>query len=280
MRLQFSPSKYLLVLCSLMLSLNLVLYAEELSSGKVTDRDTKGLNIELISKVESIQPGKAFCVGLSLKHDKGFHTYWKNPGIVGMATAVKWELPAGFTASDLHWPYPELSQMAEYPCFGYERDVILYTVITPPQSFTEKNIKITANTNWMCCSDTCHPGYKKFSLTLPKGDGKIDPKVSEQFKQAESELPTMSTNITAELQSEPDAQTIIVKISSHQDLLLQTIYNSDGQTTPDLSNSLKKVSKDSWIFMAERSKYGMKSANTFPFILKTKKNHFKVIAVK
>lgn len=259
--------------------LNLTLFGEEKSNGIIAGRDTKGLSIELISEVESIQQGKAFRVGLKLTHDKGFHTYWKNPGVVGMPTAVKWTLPKGFTVSKLHWPYPELSKMAEYPCFGYERDVLLYVDITPPKKTSEKNVKLTANVNWMCCSNTCHPGFKEFSLTLPYEAERLNSESTKQFKQAEAELPITSKDITAELQSAPDAQAIVVKIICKEDILLKTIFSSDGQTTPDLAHSLKKISKGIWHFETKRFKYGVKSANTFPFVVNTDKGYFQVVAV-
>ena len=75
-------------------------------------QETKGLEIALISEVKSIKAGESFTVGLHLKHHKGFHSYWKNPGVVGLPTSIKWDLPKGFTAGEIQWPYPELTMMA------------------------------------------------------------------------------------------------------------------------------------------------------------------------
>src|SRR6187551_155684 len=48
------------------------------------------LSIELVSEVTSIQPGTPFYVGLHLKHQEHYHTYWKFPGIVGVPTDMAW----------------------------------------------------------------------------------------------------------------------------------------------------------------------------------------------
>src|SRR5690349_5590369 len=46
------------------------------------------LSIELVSEVTSIQPGMPFYVGLHLKHQEHYHTYWRFPGIVGVPTSM------------------------------------------------------------------------------------------------------------------------------------------------------------------------------------------------
>ena len=109
-----------------------------------------GLSIGLISENSSIAAGEPFVVGIDIKHFPGFHTYWKNPGMVGVGTSIEWTLPNGFTASEISWPYPEKSFMAQYPCHGYERDVTLLVTITPPcqnrgedgSSFRQNNLDV------------------------------------------------------------------------------------------------------------------------------------------
>ena len=267
--------KYILIGLSHTLLLNYSLFAEE-QDGVVEGRDTKGLSIDLVSEVKSVQPGKPFRVGISIVHDKGFHSYWQNPGVVGMATQIKWDLPEGFKASQIHWPYPELSKMADYPCFGYERDTLLYVIVTPPEEIKAKSLKFVASANWMCCSSTCHPGFKKFTLSLPVGEGEIDQKMSELFKRAECELPVTSEKMKAELISTGDDKKIAVRIISKEKV--EYVFNSDGQTTPDLSSSLKKISDDTWQYEAQRSEYGPKEVDKFPLVIKTTGGYVELIA--
>ena len=51
---------------------------------------------ELLADVEKIAPGEPFTVALRMLHDEDWHTYWKQPGIAGIPTQLKWDLPAGF----------------------------------------------------------------------------------------------------------------------------------------------------------------------------------------
>lgn len=245
---------------------------------EATEPDTKGLTIELISEVTSIAPGKPFHVGLRIKHDLGFHTYWKNPGVVGVPTHIKWTLPPGFKASEIKWPHPENSKMADYPCFGYERDVLLTIEITPPTKLTTNNITLIANTNWMCCSSNCYPGFKKFSLTLPKGTGENNNLHTTSFNKSLASIPQPTNKIQAKLISAKDAQNIKVIITTSDNIEPLYIFNSDGQTTPDLPFSLTKKDHSTHIFQAKRSKFGIKSSTSFPFILQTTTNFYEIIA--
>src|SRR5690606_2221484 len=83
--------------------------------------DTAGnpLDIRLISETRSIRAGGTFFLGLHLRHPVGAHTYWKHPGIVGLATQIEWDLPAGFVAGPIQWPAPEPVKMAIYQAQGY-----------------------------------------------------------------------------------------------------------------------------------------------------------------
>ena len=61
----------------------------------------KGVKINLLSEADAVSPGSKFTVAIHLQHFDGFHTYWKNPGMVGVATQIDWTLPKGFKAGDL-----------------------------------------------------------------------------------------------------------------------------------------------------------------------------------
>ena len=253
-----------------------------ISLGQNDSGETKGLSLEFISEVTSITPDKPFYVGLKIKHAPGFHTYWKNPGVVGIPTKMRWSLPTGFKASEIQWPYPQTSKMAHYPCFGYKRDVLLIVKITPPSELSVNQVTLTTDTNWMCCSSTCYPGFKKLSLTLPinQKDKKqhLDPHLTKAFQEAKASVPTQTNKIQAKLLSPNNSPDIEVQITTLGDVIPLYVFNSDGQTTPDLPFSLNKKDNHTWTFRAKRSEFSSKTATTFPFILKTSTGHYEIIA--
>ncbi len=128
----------------------------------------QGLKIQLVSEQSAIVPGQPFTVGLWLEHDRGSHTYWRFPGIVGVPTQMKWNLPRGWKAGELIYPEPERTLMFKIKAQGFDRDVMLRTEITPPANLkVGESITLTGLASWMCCGNTCHPGSMDVSLTLP-----------------------------------------------------------------------------------------------------------------
>jgi DsbC/DsbD-like thiol-disulfide interchange protein len=127
-----------------------------------------GLKLQLVSEQSAVVPGKPFTVGLWIEHERGWHTYWRHPGIVGVPTQILWKLPAGWKAGPLVFPEPERTLMFQIKAQGFDRDVMLRTEIIPPAGLRPgQQVTLTGKAVWMCCADSCHPGAMDLSLTLP-----------------------------------------------------------------------------------------------------------------
>ena len=56
---------------------------------------------------EGVVAGQAVWVGLELRHQPGWHSYWKNAGDSGLPTTLDFSLPEGVMARDIAWPIPQ-----------------------------------------------------------------------------------------------------------------------------------------------------------------------------
>jgi len=171
------------------------------------------LDIELVSEQRSIGAGAAFCLGLHLRHPAGFHTYWKHPGIVGLATQVEWDLPAGFVAGEIQWPAPEVVKMASYDAQGYQGETMLLIPLRAAPDLSAKTVTLTAKVSWMCCGTTCSPALKiPFTLTLPvAASASADPAAEPLFAHFRAQLP----------QADPAWQTAVTREQNSIILTLQ-----------------------------------------------------------
>lgn len=123
---------------------------------------------ELGSVVTTIQPGTSFWVVLHLRMPAGWHTYWQNPGDAGLATAMHWQLPAGFTAGDIVWPYPQRLPVGPLMNYGYEGAVALLTQVTAPADLLPgRQVALRAETTWVACAQICVPEAATLELWLP-----------------------------------------------------------------------------------------------------------------
>ncbi|HVZ39019.1 MAG TPA: protein-disulfide reductase DsbD domain-containing protein [Candidatus Kapabacteria bacterium] len=122
----------------------------------------------LIASHTAVAPGTPVTVGLLLRMEKGWHTYWRNPGDAGMATSIVWELPAGAHADSLRWPVPELIGDPPEVTYGYGDFVMLQSVIHPPAGLAPgSTFRIGCTASWLVCREICLPGTAELALTLP-----------------------------------------------------------------------------------------------------------------
>lgn len=141
------------------------------------------LEIELVSSVKAVQPGQPFYVALSLKHGRGYHSYWKIPGIVGVPTSIEWDdVPRGFKISGIEWPEPERVFMFQIKTQGYERDVVLPMLVTPSKSVKPgQSVTLRGRAGWMSCAKQCNPGFKELSITLPVTES-VEPQYDDGWR--------------------------------------------------------------------------------------------------
>lgn len=139
-----------------------------LCAGGVQAFEQPHTKASLVTEVASIQPGQPVEVGLRLVMDKGWHTYWINPGDSGLATTIKWTLPPGFTAGPIQWPTPHRISTPPLMSYGYEDEVLLITTIQVPKEVKPgTQVEFLAAVDWLECQDICLPGAAKLKLTLP-----------------------------------------------------------------------------------------------------------------
>ncbi len=151
--------------------------------------------VKLIAETRSIAPGQKLHVLLVQKIQKGWHTYWVNPGDSGLPTTVDWSLPAGFAASALAWPTPKRIPYGPLVSYGYEDQVALPVTITVPDTLaTGTDVTLTGHANWLVCADVCVPEEADLKLVLPAkaASPAPDPDNTAAFAAAQAQVPTDS----------------------------------------------------------------------------------------
>lgn len=152
---------------------------------------TPHVEAALIPEVASIQPGQPFWTALHLKIVDEWHTYWRNPGDAGLETQITWELPDGFSADEIEWPFPQRIETPPLVTFGYEGEVTLLTKVQPPASLQPgSTIEIKARADWLVCKEACIPEHGEFRLRLPvETAARLDENRRALFAKARNKLP-------------------------------------------------------------------------------------------
>jgi thiol:disulfide interchange protein/DsbC/DsbD-like thiol-disulfide interchange protein len=123
---------------------------------------------EVLANVSAAIPGEPFLVGVRLKTEQHWHTYWKYPGDAGIPTEIKWELPEGWQVGGIQWPIPlRLQEPGDIQIYGYHDDVLLIQQITPPKNLANGSVKLSGKVSWLVCEKICIPGDAVVTLSLP-----------------------------------------------------------------------------------------------------------------
>jgi thiol:disulfide interchange protein DsbD len=175
------------VLALLLVGLPSVSRAED----KMTASAEGLVRASLVAENASLQRGRTGWLGVHLTMKEGWHTYWRNPGDAGLATSIKWTLPAGVTANPLVWPQPDRFVARSIVGYGYSGEVALLTGVNVPSEFAADRVKVDAIVSWLACASVCIPGSEKLTIALPVSGAapKRDARNARLFAQVRRRIP-------------------------------------------------------------------------------------------
>ncbi len=142
--------------------------AQGLAPKLPSEPDPKDLvHAELVADVEALAPGRPFHVAVRLEIKDGWHVNWLNPGDAGLAPGIKWNVPKGFKTTVMCWPYPERFRTGPLVIFGYAKELMLVTEVTPPADLpVGAPVELGAEVTWLACEEACIPGSASLSTKL------------------------------------------------------------------------------------------------------------------
>ncbi|MEY2620892.1 MAG: hypothetical protein RIT26_712 [Pseudomonadota bacterium] len=119
---------------------------------------------------QGVGQGAPLWLGLVLRHQKDWHTYWKNPGDSGLPTAFEWQLPAGVTAQDPLWPIPRKLRLGELVNYGFEQTVALVAPLKISEAArpgADGLLTVGLTAHWLVCRTECIPQTGSFKIGIP-----------------------------------------------------------------------------------------------------------------
>jgi thiol:disulfide interchange protein DsbD len=129
---------------------------------------TPQVRAELVAHApDGVVAGKPVSLGLLIRHQPQWHTYWKNPGDSGLPTRLDWQLPAGVTAGPIEWPTPHKLPLGPLVNYGYEGELLLPVALTVPAGIDASALEVRLQAEWLVCKDVCIPEQGEFTLRRP-----------------------------------------------------------------------------------------------------------------
>jgi suppressor for copper-sensitivity B len=126
-----------------------------------------GFSAELVvGGVDPIDPTVAW-VGVHVRLDPGWHTYWRSAGDAGAPPEFDWRHSRNVAAADVKWPAPRRITAAGIDTFGYADEVLLPVRLRlrDPQALTNVSLKLAL----FVCSTICTRNDLRFDAVIPAG---------------------------------------------------------------------------------------------------------------
>jgi len=152
---------------------------------------TAHVEAELVAAKTALVPGEPITVALRLAMEKGWHTYWQNPGDSGLPTTLAWKLPPGIEAGPIEWPAPRELPVGPLVNYGYEGEVLLLVEVKPQRMLPVGNtVVLAARADWLVCKEVCIPEGADLTLALPvQNSAPLDPRWGAPITAARAALP-------------------------------------------------------------------------------------------
>ena len=123
-----------------------------------------GATVRLIAGSRENDFGGQFWLGVQIKLDPGWKTYWRYPGESGAAPRFNWENSKNLAVAKVHWPAPTRFNAFGYSGIGYTKEVVIPVLLTP--IIEHRPITAHLKLDYMICANICIPMQAKLMLKL------------------------------------------------------------------------------------------------------------------
>ncbi|MCB1212992.1 MAG: thioredoxin family protein [Chlamydiia bacterium] len=172
--------------------------------------------VTLHSEMAQISPGSRFWLAVEMEIAKGWHTYWLNPGDIGMPTQIDWQLPEGIEVHRLVWPTPEHHVQDGVHTYNYaDRTVVLAECELLPGASPRDLTSIGVTARWLACNEEqCVPGDTDATIELPisPSSASADPKTASIFLEARKRL----VQSIPSLEAKKEASKLVLSLNENE----------------------------------------------------------------
>ena len=163
----------------------------------------------------------------------------------------KWELPEGYTVSEIQWQTPHISKMLGLNTYGYSHTCYFPVIITPPATLKSgEKVALHLKARWQICDDkSCvdEPGkgkYADYSVSITTGESvTANAGAADDFKNIAKHTAVASPDWS--FTASDDGKTITLSIAPPSGVTLEQdkvyFYDKDGQTDAQAEQTLTKT---------------------------------------
>lgn len=187
------------------------------------------------ASVTSYKPGEAFYVSLTASAESPWHTYFRNPGTMGMPISAQLKVPAGFQAEGPYWQPPHRMEDSVSVAYAYSDAVAVWKVTPTAQATGEAVISIDT-TAQACKEGQCGtPENSTATVVLNAGDGAT----SADWNNKEQTVEVLG-DTPVEVSATQTKDAVQLKFDWQEDLKEAYFFSEDNSIDPAAAQTLTR----------------------------------------
>lgn len=156
--------KFTVLIFSLFLSGQL--FAQQQTADQITTTQAHS-TVTLVNEHNYLYAGHTYYIGLDIKLDPKWHTYWINPGDSASASIFNFTPVPGVSFKEPLYPTPSRYKVGPFYSFGYEDRVLIQFPVEISKRYSQQAVPIEVEAEWLVCKQECIPGIFTFKTSLP-----------------------------------------------------------------------------------------------------------------
>lgn len=213
-------------------------------------------------------------LGLQIKLDKGWKTYWRTPGDAGLPPQFNWSESDNIESIEILWPKPRAFDSYGFLTWGYQQEVVFPIRITLKDPQQGLNTQLQAF--YGVCAEVCVPVNQVFSVNIPSGpvQASAEASIIDQF-QARVPTPLAGNTVVEDMSFYSIADNrLMVVVKSREgfhkpSLILEGTEGDFFEVTDTELSTDKKIAKFSVTASLVDEKTPLKGQNITATILDT-----------
>lgn len=123
--------------------------------------------LRLVAAGDSTAASGVLEIGVQIRLEEGWKTYWRDPGDAGLPTSFDWSASRNVGGVTLAWPAPKRLPFEGLDSYGYEGEVVFPARLRPARPGAP--VRIDLAVDYAVCKDICVPLAARARLDVPAG---------------------------------------------------------------------------------------------------------------
>jgi thiol:disulfide interchange protein DsbD len=144
------------------------------------------VQIAVVPEFATVAPGGSFRVAVRLRIPDGWHIAWINPGQSGLPSRLTWHMPAGVSAGETEWPFPERDVSDGLVSHIYRGVTVVVTTFHAAAASRVGTAVLRGDLSWGLCAAVCVPQTRAVEVSLPIRSS--HPEMSREWRELQADL--------------------------------------------------------------------------------------------